>query len=115
MIDSAAARRSLKEFGSRGSAGPWGKSAVFMSRVSRGSEGVVPSVVLLDGDLGKGLVDLDVNQPPNLAATPGDEVCDCIVDVLLRRVRVGRRVREAVAAVSMFPYVRSMSYSSACC
>lgn len=45
ITDSAAVRRSLKEAGSRGSAGPWGKRALVMSRVRRGSLG--SSTILL--------------------------------------------------------------------
>jgi hypothetical protein len=61
--------------------------------------------------LGAGL-DLEVNQPPSLPATPGEEVWLCIVDVLLRRVRGGRRVKDAVGVVSILPYAKSISYSS---
>lgn len=110
MMDSAAVKRSLKEDGARGSAGPWGKRALFMSRFKRGSVSIVREG---EEEWFVELVDLDENQPPSFAATlPGEDVWDCIVD--LRRVRVGRRVKEEMAAVSILPYSRSISYSSGC-
>jgi hypothetical protein len=80
-----------------------------MSRVKSGSDGLMPCIGL--SVLGAGF-DLEVNQPPSLPATPGEEVWLCIVDVLLRRVRGGRRVKDAVGVVSILPYARSISYSS---